>query len=89
MGLKDLLDFFSRYGPAGVVIAILLFVVGALYLQNNKIYKERLDEANKRADRFESEVKALNDEIQRYLLLGMTARNVMGDATNEMRKLQQ
>ncbi len=88
MGLNDLLGVLKPYGPAGVVIAFLLFTVGALYLQNSKNYKERLEEANKRAERFESEVKALNNEIQKYLLLGMTARNVMGDATDEIRRLQ-
>jgi hypothetical protein len=94
VGLSDLLEYFSKYGPAGVIIAILLFVIGVLYLQQVKNFKERLAEANERnkettvrADRFENEVKALNDEIQKYLALGIAARTVMGDAANEMRRL--
>jgi hypothetical protein len=49
---------------------------------------QNLKDANARADRFEAEVKALNDEIQKYLALGIAARAVMGEATNEMRRLQ-
>jgi uncharacterized membrane protein YkvI len=84
MGLKDLLDYFGKYGVAGVIIAVLLFAVGALYLQLLK----NLKEANARADRFEAEVRALNDDIQKYFLLGITTRKVMGEATDEMRRLQ-
>lgn len=88
MGLPELVNLFSKYGIAGVIIAVLLFALGALYLQNTKNYKERIDEANKRADRFEAEVKTLNGAIEKYLLLGMSARNVMGEAADEMRRLQ-
>jgi uncharacterized protein YdcH (DUF465 family) len=84
VGLNTLLDFFSKYGLAGVFIAILLFAVGVLYRQ----LMQNLKDANARADRFEAEVKALNDEIQKYLALGIAARAVMGEATNEMRRLQ-
>lgn len=84
MGLSTLLDFFSKYGLAGVFIAILLFAVGVMYLQ----LMQNLKDANARADRFEAEVKSLNDEIQKYLALGIAARTVMGEATNEMRRLQ-
>lgn len=87
MGLKDLLDYFSKYGPAGLAFAILLFVIGALYLQIVKNYKERLEEANKRAERFEREVKELNDEIQKFFALGTRWQNTVGDATNEIRRL--
>lgn len=84
MGLSDLLGFFSKYGLAGVFIAILLFAVGVMYLQ----LMQNLKDANARADRFEAEVKSLNDEIQKYLALGIAARTVMGEAANEMRRLQ-
>jgi uncharacterized protein YdcH (DUF465 family) len=84
VGLSTLLNFFSKYGLAGVFIAILLFAVGVMYLQ----LMQNLKDANARADRFEAEVKSLNDEIQKYLALGIAARTVMGEAANEMRKLQ-
>jgi uncharacterized protein YdcH (DUF465 family) len=84
VGLSDLLGFFSKYGLAGVFIAILLFAVGVMYLQ----LMQNLKDANARADRFEAEVKSLNDEIQKYLALGIAARTVMGEAANEMRRLQ-
>jgi uncharacterized protein YdcH (DUF465 family) len=84
MGLSDLLGFFSKYGLAGVFIAVLLFAVGVMYLQLMK----NLKDANARADRFEAEVKSLNDEIQKYLALGIAARSVMSDATTEIRRLQ-
>lgn len=84
MGLNTLLDFFSKYGLAGVFIAILLFAVGVMYLQLMK----NLAEANARADRFEAEVKSLNSDMQKYLTLGMSVRAVMNEATNEMKRLQ-
>jgi hypothetical protein len=84
VGLNDLLSFFSKYGLAGVVIAILLFAVGVMYLQQLKTLKE----ATARADRFEAEIKALNEELQRYLTLGFAVRSVMGEAAKEMRKLE-
>jgi hypothetical protein len=84
MGLSDLLGFFSKYGLAGVFIAVLLFAVGVMYLQLMK----NLKDANARADRFEAEVKSLNDEIQKYLALGIAARSVMSEATTEIRRLQ-
>ena len=87
MGLKDLLDYFSKYGPVGLAFAILLFVVGALYFQIIKNYRERLDEANKRAERFEKEVKDLNDEIQKFFALSTRWQNTVGEATNEIRRL--
>jgi F0F1-type ATP synthase membrane subunit b/b' len=94
MGLKDLLDYFSKYGPVGVAFAVLLFVVGALYLQILKGYKERLEEANKRveeankrAERLENEVKDLNDEIQKFFALGTRWQSTVGEATNEIRRL--
>jgi hypothetical protein len=84
MGLKDLLEYFSKYGLAGLIIAVLLVAVGAMYLQLLKSLKE----ANARADRFEAEVKTLNVELQRYLTIGFTVRTVLGEATNEMRRLE-
>ena len=84
MGLNDLLGFFSKYGLAGVFIAVLLFAVGVMYLQ----LMRNLKDANARADRFEAEVKSLNDEIQKYLTLGIAARSVMSEATTEIRRLQ-
>jgi hypothetical protein len=84
VGLNDLLGFFSKYGLAGVFIAVLLFAVGVMYLQLIR----NLKDANARADRFEAEVKSLNDEIQKYLALGIAARSVMSDATTEIRRLQ-
>lgn len=84
MGLNDLLTFFSKYGLAGVIIAILLFAVGILYTQQLK----NLNAAIARADRFEAEVKALNEEMQRYLTMGFAMRAVMGEATKEMRRLE-
>jgi uncharacterized protein YdcH (DUF465 family) len=84
VGLNDLLGFFSKYGLAGVFIAVLLFAVGVMYLQ----LMRNLKDANARADRFEAEVKSLNDEIQKYLALGIAARSVMSDATTEIRRLQ-
>jgi hypothetical protein len=84
MGLNDLLGFFSKYGLAGVFIAVLLFAVGVMYLQLIR----NLKDANARADRFEAEVKSLNDEIQKYLALGIAARSVMSDATTEIRRMQ-
>jgi hypothetical protein len=84
MGLNDLLGFFSKYGLAGVFIAVLLFAVGVMYLQ----LMRNLKDANARADRFEAEVKSLNDEIQKYLALGIAARSVMSDATSEIRRMQ-
>jgi len=86
MSLKDLIDVLHQYGPAGVAFAILIFVVGILYKQNIDNYKERLKEANARADRFEAEVKALNDEIQKFFAIGMKVQHTMGDATNEIRR---
>jgi hypothetical protein len=83
MGLGDLITTFSKFGPLGIVIAVLLFAIGVLYLQLIK----NLKDANARADRFEAEVKALNDEIQKYLALGLTARRVMGEATDEIRRI--
>jgi hypothetical protein len=87
MGLNDLLNFFHQYGPAGVGFALLIFVVGILYKQNIDNYKERLNEANQRSERFEKEVKDLNDEIQKYLALGMRVQRTMGDATDEIRRM--
>lgn len=87
MGLKDLLEFFSKFGPVGIAFAVLLFAVGALYLQIIKGYKERLEEANARAKRFEEEVKNLNDEINKFMALGSRWQNTVGDATNEIRRL--
>lgn len=84
MGLNDLLGFFSKYGLAGVFIAILLFAVGVMYRQLMK----NLAEANARADRYEAEVKTLNDQMQKYFALGITARTVMSEAVNEMKRLQ-
>lgn len=84
MGLSNLLDFFSKYGLAGVFIAILLFAVGVMYRQLMK----NLVEANARADRFEAEVKSLNDQMQKYFALGIAARTVMSEAANEMKRLQ-
>ena len=83
MGLNDLITAFSKFGPFGIIVAVLLFAVGALYLQLIK----NLKDANARADRFETEVKALNDEIQKYLALGLSARRVMGEAADEMRRI--
>lgn len=83
MGLNDLLTFFSKFGPIGIVIAILLFAVGILYVQMLGTLKE----ARARADRFEAEVKTLNDEMQRFLAIGMSVRRVMGEAASEMRRL--
>lgn len=87
MGLKDLLDVFSKYGPVGVAFAVLLFAVGALYLQIIKGYKERLAEANERAKQLDLEVKKLNDEINRFMALGARWQNTVGEATNEIRRL--
>jgi F0F1-type ATP synthase membrane subunit b/b' len=87
MGLTELLNYFSKFGPIGIAFAILLFVVGALYLQIIKGYKERLDESVKRADRLEKEVKDLNDEINKFLAMGMRWQSTMGEATNEIRRV--
>jgi hypothetical protein len=87
MGLKDLLEFFSKFGPVGIAFAVLLFAVGALYLQIIKGYKERLQEANERAKQLDQEVKQLNDEINRFMALGTRWQNTVGDATNEIRRL--
>lgn len=93
MGLKDLIDFFHQWGPVGVGFAILLFVVGILYKQNIDNYKDRLKEANERVkelnariERFEREVKDLNDEMNRFLALGMRVQRAMGEATDEIRR---
>ena len=83
MGLTDLIALFSHYGAVGIIVAVLISAVSVLYLQLIR----NLKAANDRADRYETEVKQLNNDIQMYLALGVRAKQVMGEATTEMRAI--
>lgn len=83
MSVTDLLPLFSKYGAAGIIIAFLLAAVIYLYKQQQK----NLTAANARADRYEAEVKQLNNDIQMFLALDLRAKRVMSEATTEMRML--
>lgn len=83
MGISDLLSLFGKYGAAGIAIAFLLAAVITMYAQLTK----NLNAANARADRYEAEVKQLNNDIHMYLALDMRAKRVMSEAAVEMREI--
>lgn len=84
MGITDLLTALSKYGVAGGIIAVLMTVVTALYGQ----LLNSLKQANARADRFEAEVRELNNSMQHYLSVGLAVKQAMSAATKEMRDNQ-
>lgn len=88
MSLVDLVSLLAKYGVAGIIIAVLMSVVIILYTQLLRSHSQlvtNLAEATARADRYESQVKDLNTDIQMYLALGVRAKQVMGEAAAEMR----
>lgn len=84
MSLDDLLNAVSKYGAIPVIIAVLALALVFIYKQQTDSLKAAKSEAQARADRLESELKALNAELQRYLLTGYMVRQVMDEAVTEM-----
>lgn len=84
MSINDLLSAVSKYGAIPVIIAVLAVALAFIYKQQTDILKAAKAEAQARADRLESELKALNTELQRYLLTGYMVRQVMDEAVTEM-----
>ncbi|MGH7743342.1 MAG: hypothetical protein ACREQ5_00770 [Candidatus Dormibacteria bacterium] len=87
MSITDLLVLLKPYGLAGVIVAILAGVIAVLYRQQMKTQSKMLTDAQDRAARLEAEVKALNADIQQYMLVGNIVRQTMAEAATEMRRL--
>lgn len=88
MSLVDLVSLLAKYGVAGIIIAVLMSVVIILYAQLLKSHSQlvkSLADTTARADRYEAQVKDLNNDIQIYLALGVRAKRVIGEAAAEMR----
>lgn len=84
MSPADLLALVTKYGGATTIIAILTMVAAFLYRQQVQSLKDAKTEAQDRGTRLEAEVKALNIDLQKYIMMGLTARQVMNDAAIEM-----
>jgi hypothetical protein len=84
MSVTDLLTLVSKYGAAAVIIAVLAIVIAFLYKQQIQSLKDNKKEAETRSDRLELEVKALNADLQKYIMTGLMVRQVMNEAAVEM-----
>lgn len=85
MGINDILQLVSKYGAPTAIIAALAAVVIFLYLQQVKSLQDAKKEAQDRGTRLEAEVKALNTDLQKYIMTGLMVRQVMNEAAVEMR----
>lgn len=84
MSVTDLLTLVSKYGAAAVIIAVLAIVIAFLYKQQVKSLQDTKKEAQDRCTRLEAEVKALNADLQKYIMTGLMVRQVMNEAATEM-----
>lgn len=84
MNISDLLLLVSKFGAAAVIIAVLATVIIFLYKQQLQGLKDAKAESDARCVRLELEVKALNADLQRYIMTGLVVRQVMNEAAIEM-----
>jgi phage shock protein A len=84
VSITDVLQLLTKYGAATTIIIALAAVIMFLYKQQIQSLKDSKKEVETRCDRLELEVKALNADLQKYIMTGLMVRQVMNEAATEM-----
>lgn len=86
MSVGDLLPIFQKYGLVGTIAAIAVAALFATARLFHKNLQEQLEETKLRNKMLELELRHVNADMQKYLLLGIATHSALAEATDTLRR---